>query len=84
MQRAPEACCAVQLCRFIDFIRNILQGGEENNHVQPAVLPNVRHTDRQHGPFHVTEPVLLPALQPEERQHAVQHPVFGVINHAPN
>ena len=68
--------------RFIELGRDILQAGDEDDHVEAEVLPHRHENDRWHRPVRVAQPVNR--LDPEQAQTVVQQPIARVVEVAPH
>jgi hypothetical protein len=58
----------VHLCSFIEMLRDTLEAGQEDDHVEPYVLPDAHGDHTPDSPGGVVEPVI-------RRKSGFQHPV---------
>ncbi|MNV65862.1 hypothetical protein D3C71_1585840 [compost metagenome] len=72
-----ESVSPINLCRFIQLIRDILNTGILNQQMVAKILPKRYCIKRKHRNFRFCDPIVSPAIQPKKDQDAIQHPAHG-------
>src|SRR5207247_1581663 len=78
----PPSPRAVDPGGLVDALRDVLEPGDEDDHVEAEVLAHREQDDGGHGPGGIAEPV--DRTEPDQREPPVQEAEAGVVEVAPD